>query len=168
MQGTMDEKVERGFMSIKKTNSASVGPWVLLILSTFAICGCSPDLSDDPIPPTAFPDKTLNLNLPQYIALKTKGNSMEFNDLGVRGVIVYCQDPGVYRAYERTCSFRPNDACATVNIDVSQLFMTDPCCGSSFDLNTGNPTGGSAWRPLRIYETLYNGFELTITDEVIE
>ena len=168
MQGTMVEKAEGGFMNIKKRNSHSVGWLPLLMAIMLVVWACSPDLSDDPIPLTSFPDKSFNLNLPQYIALKTKGSAMEFNDLGVRGVIVYCQDPGVYRAYERNCSFHPNDACATVNVDVSRLFMTDPCCGSSFDLNTGNPTGGAAWRPLRVYRTLYNGFELVITDEVIE
>ncbi|MEJ7645944.1 MAG: hypothetical protein WKF87_15220 [Chryseolinea sp.] len=155
-------------MNIRRTNSRSVGFQVLWMLAILAVCSCSPDLTDDPIPPTAFPDMSMNLNLPQYIAMKSKGNSMEFNDLGVRGVILYCQDAGVYLAYERNCSFRPNDACATVNVDVSHLFMTDPCCASSFDFNTGYPTGGSAWRPLRQYRTRYNGFELTITDEVVE
>jgi hypothetical protein len=55
-----------------------------------------------------------------------------------------------------------------VNIDPSSLYMIDPCCNSTFDFNTGMPSGGVAWRPLRQYRTRFNGTDLTITDEVIE
>lgn len=129
---------------------------------------CSSDPVDDPIPPVSFPDKVLNLTLPENISLLSKGSSKSYGDIGVRGVIVYCVDVGVYHAYERNCSYQPNDACATVNIDASTLFMVDSCCGSMFDFNTGMPSGGVAWRPLRQYRTRYNGTELVITDEVIE
>lgn len=132
------------------------------------LIGCSSDPLDDPIPPISFPDKVLNLNLPDNIALRNKGASREYNDIGLRGVIVHCVDAGVYRAYERNCSYQPNEACATVNIDVSTLFMVDPCCNSTFDFNTGLPSGGVAWRPLRQYRTTFNGSELVITDEVVE
>ena len=131
------------------------------------VLGCSPDLSDNPIPYQAFPDIILNLNLPENIALKSKGNAREING-GVRGIIVYCQDPGVYNAFERNCSYHPNDACATVNIDNSKLYMIDPCCGSTFNFSTGQPLGGIAWRPLQMYQTDYDGFELVITDNVIQ
>jgi hypothetical protein len=136
----------------------------VLLAGLFA---CSPDLSDDQIPYQPFPDIILNLNLPDNIALKSKGISKAI-DGGVRGIIVYCKDVGVYLAYERNCSYHPNDACATVNIDNSLLFMTDPCCGSTFDLSTGNPMGGIAWRPLIKYKTTYTGADLIITDQVIE
>lgn len=129
--------------------------------------GCSPDMSDDQIPYQPFPDIVLNLNLPENFVLKNKGSVKLLNG-GVRGIIVYCQDPGVYRAYERNCSFHPNDACATVNVDNSNLFMVDPCCNSSFEFSTGNPTGGAAWRPLQQYRATYNGIDLIITDEVIQ
>ncbi|MEJ1239065.1 hypothetical protein WBG78_13100 [Chryseolinea sp. T2] len=132
-----------------------------------AFASCSTDPSDDPIPTVSFPDKVLNLNLPENIGLRSKGGSKTVKD-GVRGIIIYCVDVGIYHAYERNCSYRPNEACATVNIDVSTLFMTDPCCGSNFDFNTGMPSGGLAWRPLRQYRTKFNGTDLVITDEPIE
>jgi len=141
---------------------------ILALILIAAFGSCTSDPSDDPIPPASFPDKVLNLNLPDNIALRSKGTSKALNDIGVRGVIVYCVDIGIYRAYERNCSFQPNEACATVNIDLSTLFMTDPCCGSNFDFNTGMPSGGAAWRPLRQYRTTFNGTDLIITDEVIE
>jgi nitrite reductase/ring-hydroxylating ferredoxin subunit len=131
------------------------------------LAGCSQDLSDDNIPPAQFPDIVINLSLPSNIALASKGGYKEINDAGVRGIIVYCEELGVYHAYERNCSFSPNDACATVNVDASKLYMIDPCCGSSFDFTTGEPIGGSAWRPLRKYQTIANGSELIITETII-
>ncbi|MGC3945955.1 MAG: hypothetical protein QM762_15780 [Chryseolinea sp.] len=142
--------------------------FAVALVTLAAFGSCSTDPSDDPIPPISFPDKVLNLNLPENIALRSKGVSKAVNDIGVRGVIIYCVDVGIYHAYERNCSYQPNEACATVNIDASTLFMTDPCCGSNFDFNTGVPSGGVAWRPLRQYRTTFNGTDLVITDEVIE
>lgn len=143
--------------------------WIVFFLVgtiAFAV-GCSRDLTDDEIPPSQFPDIVLNLSLPSNIALATKGAVKEINDGGVRGIIVYCEDVGIYHAWERNCSYTPNEACATVNVDVSRLFMIDPCCGSSFDFRTGMPMGGVAWRPLREYRTSANGSELIITSEVV-
>jgi hypothetical protein len=109
----------------------------------------------------------ININLPEYQKLRSQG-VMEVHDIGVRGVIIHRVNASTYVTYERNCSYQPNDACATVNIDMTNLFMIDPCCNSTFDLATGNPTGGPAWRPLRKYETYFTGFELTITDRVVE
>lgn len=140
----------------------------LFLVGTIAIAvGCSRDLTDDEIPPSQFPDIVLNLSLPSNIVLASKGAYKEINDGGVRGIIVYCEDIGVYHAWERNCSYTPNEACATVNVDASRLFMLDPCCGSSFDFRTGMPMGGVAWRPLREYRTSANGSELIITSEIV-
>lgn len=144
---------------------------MILRSETFALLfiflsACSPDLSDDPIPPALFDDIIIQLSLPQYVSLATKGY-YELNSSGIRGIIIYRKDVATYIAYERNCSFQPNDACATINVDVSGLFLTDPCCGSTFDFPTGYPTGGAAWRPLRRYKTHLDGGVLTITDDVV-
>lgn len=138
-----------------------------LVIALLFVAGCSRDLSDDEIPPSSFPDIVIDLSLPSNIALASKGGYKEVNEGGVRGIIVYCQDIGVYHAYERNCSYTPNQACATVNVDASKLFMTDPCCSSMFDFSTGQPIGGPAWRPLRQYQATANGVELIITENVI-
>ena len=140
----------------------------LMLIFFLFIISCSQDLSDDEIPPAQFPDIVLNLSLPSNIDLAKKGGIKLLNSEGVRGIIVYCEEVGTYHAYERTCSFRPNDACATVNVDPSNLFMIDPCCNSTFNFTTGMPTGGSAWRPLRKYQTIANGSELIITQTIIQ
>ena len=131
------------------------------------VVGCTPDLSDDAIPWQPFDVININLNLPEYISLKTDGSSM-YIDGGVRGIILYRQNTSNYIAYERNCSFQPNSACATVDVHVSTLYMLCSCCSSTFDFATGYPTGGQAWRPLQRYETSLNGSTLTITDRIVE
>jgi nitrite reductase/ring-hydroxylating ferredoxin subunit len=140
---------------------------MIIAVGVLLMAGCSQDLTDDEIPPSHFPDIVIDLSLPSNIALASKGGYKEIDDGGVRGIIVYCEDIGIYHAYERNCSFTPNEACATVNVDISKLFMIDPCCNSSFDFITGQPIGGSAWRPLREYETIATGIELRITENIV-
>jgi hypothetical protein len=138
-----------------------------VIISLVFLASCSQDLSDDNIPVSHFPDIVINLSLPSNIALASKGGIKTLNDGGVRGIIVYCEEFGVYHAYERNCSLTPNEACATVNVDPSGLFMIDPCCSSHFSFTTGEPIGGPAWRPLRKYEAIAHGSELIITENIV-
>ena len=141
--------------------------WLFCMILIAAFQGCTPDLSDDAIPWQPFDVIQINLNLPEYIALKTDGGSKTI-DGGVRGIILYHQSGSNYIAYEANCSYQPNSACATVEVHVSTLYMFCACCSSNFDLSTGYPTGGPAWRPLRRYYTSLNGTTLTITDEIVE
>jgi hypothetical protein len=86
---------------------------------------------------------------------------------GVRGIIIYRVNANSFNAYERNCSYHPNEAGSTVDIDPSNLFFKDFSCGSTFKLEDGSPFGGPAWRPLRRYRTDVNGSVLTITSEVV-
>jgi hypothetical protein len=138
-----------------------------LIIVLVFLASCSPDLSDDAIPMSHFPDIIINLSLPSNIVLAAKGGYKAIDDGGVRGIIVYCEDVGIYHAYERNCSYSPNEACATVDVDASKLFLIDHCCGSSFDFRSGEPIGGVAWRPLRKYQAIANGSELVITEIIV-
>jgi hypothetical protein len=131
------------------------------------ISSCEPQMTDDPIPWLPFPEIVLNLNLPENAALRVDGGIKEVYDGGVKGIIVYRVNMSTFRAYEKNCSFQPNEAGATVNVHSSRLFLTDYGCGSSFSLEEGIPTGGPAWRPLRQYRTIYANLTLTITDETV-
>lgn len=164
MRDIMEGKVVKVFMIILRNKISILSRWIFVLI---VLASCEPDPYDDPVPYTPFPDIILNLNLPQNIGLKTPGVSLAIGG-GVRGIIVYCKQPNDYVAYERNCTFHPNDACATVNVDVSTLFLVDPCCNSTFDLATGAPTGGVAIRPLVQYATSFDGLYLTITDERID
>lgn len=154
--------VSRDAVSIPmKRSSRQIQIWTLLAL----LAACQPEMSDDPIPFVAFPDFVVNLQAPEYQSLSAVGGYAEIDAIGVRGVIVYRQSTSTYLAFERNCSFRPNEACATVNVHASKLYMIDPCCNSSFSFDNGSPTGGVASRPLRQYSTGLVGTQLTITDD---
>lgn len=140
---------------------------VKLLILGLVFASCEPQLSDDPIPWAAFPDVVMNLSLPENIAIRTDGGLKEVNSAGVRGIIVYRVSSTTFRAYERNCSFSPNEAGATVNVHSSRLYLVDDSCGSSFSLDQGTPTGGPAWRPLRQYRAIISNNILTITDETI-
>lgn len=150
-----EERAGKVFMNIHK----SIVAGLLILLA------CSPNLSDDPIPAATFPDEIVQIN--QYPKLSLTGGYIYLSKIGVRGVILYRQDATTFLAFEQNCSYRPNEACATVNVDISNLYMTDACCGSTFNFE-GTPTGGPAWRPLRQYHTSLNGGSLTITDDIVE
>jgi hypothetical protein len=112
-------------------------------------------------------DQVCNLGLPAYSSLRVDGGYKEMNNIGLRGVIVYRVSATTFRAYERNCSYHPNEAGSTVSIHTSGLYMEDSSCGSTFNFSDGQPTGGPAWRPLRQYRADINGTILTITSEVI-
>ena len=137
---------------------------VAVLLLMFA---CSTGPTDDPIPIVPFADLTINLTFPEYQSLAVDGGRKEINSIGVRGVIIYRKNSTSYVAFERNCSYHPNEACATVNVHSSGLYMTDPCCNSSFSFPDGTPTGGVAWRALRKYRTELVASSLTITNEIL-
>lgn len=140
--------------------------YITVVLIALAF-GCAPDPGDDAIPYLPFSEIVINLNLPDYTALKTDGG-YKLIDGGVRGIILYRVNATTYLAYERNCSFQPSEACATVDVHISGLYMYDPCCGSSFSFANGSPIGGVAWRPLRRYRTTLNSEILSITDEIVQ
>ena len=78
---------------------------------------------------------------------------------GVRGIIIYHKNNNEYVAFERSCSYRPNENCAVVqlNNEVNPSFLTDSCCNSSFLLEDGTPFSGPALLPLKQYSTNFDG-----------
>ncbi len=156
MRENMEEKQVQVSMIMKLKG------FVLLLL----ISSCDPVPPFEEIPWIPFDDIEINLNLPQYSALRVDGGLQTING-GVRGIIIYRESASVFHAFERNCSWFPNDACATVDIDQSNLFLFDTCCGSVFSLPNGIPNGGPAVYPLRKYLVSVNGNLLTITDDVI-
>ena len=129
------------------------------------ISSCNSGPSDAPIPYQAFSDIIINLTLPAYASLNANGGYKTI-DGGMRGIIIYRKDATTYLAFERNCSFHPNDACATVEVHSSGLYMVDSCCSSTFSFE-GVPTGGSAWRPLQQYQTSLDVNTLTISDQIV-
>jgi len=137
------------------------------------LLACTPDRSDDPIPIAVFEEFTISLSLPENNSISYDGGAKYLTyspnngkSVGVRGLIIYRKNPSSYLVFERNCSYRPNEACATVNIDVSGLFMVDSCCGSTFNFSDGSPSRGIAWRSLRQYKTVLKNRSLTVSSDI--
>ena len=136
----------------------------VLLMQIGLLTSCDSQQIDDQIPFVSFTDIRINLKSQQYLALQNQGYITI--DGGIRGIIVHKTTFGdEYTAFERNCSYQPNNACALVEVAASGLSMQDLCCNSTFEFNQGNPTGGPAQSPLRRYRTIVNGDVLTIVDE---
>jgi hypothetical protein len=82
---------------------------------------------------------------------------------GNRGIILYRANSSSYLAFERTCSYYPNNTCARVKVDASNFNMIDTCCGSYFNFS-GVPTSGPATLQLKQYLVTLNGYLLNVTN----
>ena len=135
------------------------------LFSFFAFSSCKEEPLAEIIPPTIV-DQELNLNLIQNQDLKNLGGYIYIDpseSAGYKGIIVYHVENGIYRAFERACTFDPLADCDPIIVDDSGLFMIHKCCGSSFSFN-GNPMGGPATLDLLLYRTYLDGIYLKITN----
>ena len=138
----------------------------VLVFSFFSII-CFSACEEQPIDeviPYSFVNHDINLDLIQYQSLRNLGGYIyldENGSSGYKGIIVYHEGNGIYRAFERACTFDPHGACDPIAVDESGLFLIHSCCKSTFDFN-GNPTGGPASLQLLQYLTVMDGLYLKI------
>lgn len=126
---------------------------ILACLMLFLGCGTNDE--DSPIPYVSV-NITINPSSIEYGNLNVPGN-MALLKGGYRGIIVYHYMQDEYLAFERTCTFDPDNSCAKLKVDLSTLLAKDTCCGSQFLLIDGTPLEGSkALRPLKQYRTAYD------------
>jgi nitrite reductase/ring-hydroxylating ferredoxin subunit len=82
---------------------------------------------------------------------------------GVKGIIIYRESQDQFYAFERLCTYYPQDTCA-INIDNSKTTGTCPCCNSSFSLLNGSVLNDPAQYPLKQYKTSIITGRLYITN----
>jgi Rieske Fe-S protein len=117
--------------------------WVIL-LTGFLSVTCDKEENIIPYVPVSF---SVNLNVVND--LNVPGNSVYFAGPGFGGVIIYCELPGSYYAYDAACTHEISSACKVKNDGV---LGTCACCGSQFILMGGGyPSKGPATFPLQSY-----------------
>jgi nitrite reductase/ring-hydroxylating ferredoxin subunit len=126
-----------------------------VILFLFSL---SCDKIDYPIPdvPVSY---LINLNIANELTVP--GNSMYFGNAGFGGLIVYCEVPGTWYAFDAACTYEASPTCIVKNEGV----LADcPCCKSQFVLLSGAyPTKSPASMPLKQYNvSMMNSFTLRI------
>jgi hypothetical protein len=131
-----------------------------LFLFLFFACRDSPQQVLPDIEPLV--DISIVVTNIQYPDLQVDGG-FAYLEGGRRGIIVIRQSAGNYLAFDRICTFRPQDTCERVEVHSSRLFLIDDCCGSQFGFD-GRPSSGPAAFPLRRYTTQLSGNLLRITN----
>ncbi len=132
---------------------------ILLFLALALVIGCGKDH-----PP--IPDVYVNFRI-QASEIGGVGSAVyTSSNYGVRGIIIYHQYSNEYVAFERACSYRPDDACEIVYLDneSTPTFLVDSCCSSRFLLEDGTPFDGPALLPLKKYNTFFDGNYIQVTN----
>jgi len=133
--------------------------WLYIIVISFLFWGCSKDEQQNI--PLVRVDTTIYTNNPSFNAISVPGTSMHING-GSRGIIIYRISNEEFKAFDRHCTFEPENNCGLVSIDASNITGIDDCCGSTFLLTDGAVTKGPATLPLKQYQTSFDGAVLRI------
>lgn len=124
----------------------------MILLAGFLLVTCDDEDQIIPYVPVSF---SVNLNVVND--LNVPGNSVYFAGPGFGGVIIYCELPGSYYAFDAACTHEVSAGCKVKNDGV---LGTCPCCGSQFILMGGGyPSKGPATFPLQSYHvSVMNNF----------
>ena len=124
------------------------------IVMLFLITACSGD--EQPYHPIPSVPVDIQLNLTNLTYQQLTGQGWQYFSGGVKGIIVL-KDNGIYRAFDRACTYQSAESCAQIDIHSSTLYLLDEgCCESTFD-RTGAPTSGPASINLREYSVILDG-----------
>ncbi|WP_255474144.1 hypothetical protein [Pontibacter qinzhouensis] len=134
----------------------------LLAFFTLLLLFSCRDENNHPNIPNVPVNEQLNVSSLQYPMLRQDGGYAYIN-AGYKGIIVVRQTSTIYHAFERACTYDPTADCARVEVDDSNLFMVDKCCGSQFSMY-GNVNAGPAILGLKPYRTSLSGSVLYITN----
>jgi nitrite reductase/ring-hydroxylating ferredoxin subunit len=129
--------------------------------SVFLLQGCRDDDENERVPRIQT-DFTINLNLPEYTTLLNPGGWTYFTG-GSRGIIIYRVNNDEFAAYDRHCTYNVPAACRVFVDEDSGITAADTvCCGSVFEIITGNVLEGPAQFPLQPFRTQFNSNNNTL------
>lgn len=101
-------------------------------------------------------DVIINTLDPAYQKLNGIGGWV-YVEGGSKGIIVFRSDYNDFMAFDRHCTYTPENSCSKVSVDYFNLYATDSCCNSKFQLIDGNPVEGPASIGLQQYNTSFDG-----------
>lgn len=123
-----------------------IGKFLFFLFVLFLATNSCDKIQDSQVPSVPF-SFTINLTIANELTIP--GNSLFFPTAGYGGVIVYCELPDSYYAYDATCTHEISQTCKVVNTGVTGECK---CCKSQFILIGGAfPAKGPAAAPLRQY-----------------
>ncbi|CAN5591523.1 hypothetical protein BH11BAC2_BH11BAC2_14670 [soil metagenome] len=126
---------------------------IILLVFLLTIVGFSCQKNNEVFPSVQV-NEYLDLNLPSYFDLNNGG--WIYYPAGNKGLIIYRLSGSEFAVFDRTCTYDPNEACATIYVDQSnQSFATDTCCLSKYSILDGSNVSGPSSRPLVRYNADY-------------
>jgi nitrite reductase/ring-hydroxylating ferredoxin subunit len=131
---------------------------LVVIVLLFVSCGKTGDV----VPFVPVNVKIVKTD-PRYSALNAPGGYAYISNVGVAGIVIYRQADGLYAAYDRCSSYKPQNKCAVV-VDDTGFTATDPCSGAKFSLSDGGPVKAPATKYLRSYIVNTAQFEIFVSN----
>jgi len=130
---------------------------ILLVEFSILLVSCG-KINESPVP---YQKVNFIVNLNIVNALNVPGNSVYFANYGYGGVIVCCEYPGSYYAFDATCTVETRPDC---RVQSEGVIAECPCCGSKYILiDNGYPVEGPATIPLKQYHvSIMNNIELRV------
>ncbi|MFA6923720.1 MAG: hypothetical protein WC223_05640 [Bacteroidales bacterium] len=133
-----------------------------IILITIVFILFSSNCKKNETVPNVSVDFTLELNSVDYTALGSIGGWVYITGGAYNnGIIIYKRTNDEYKAYDRTCTYKPSSSCR-VTVESSGIIAVDSCCGSKFILTDGSVNQKPATAPLKEYHTSLSGTTLHI------
>ncbi len=116
-----------------------------------------------------IPFQTVNITIypndPLYFNLQSVGGWAYVNG-GVNGIIVFRKTnvgPSDFVAIERTSTHLPDNPYARVKVQSDNFTLKDTISGSTWGISDGAVLTGPATQPLRLYSTLYDNGNGSLT-----
>lgn len=135
---------------------------IFLIVASCLILFSTACRKDDDQIPNVPVDIYINITDPNFVPLNSVNGNV-FITGGVKGIVVYRKSVTEFMAYDRCCSHKPSESCERVELDTSTtLFLLDKCCGSKFLITDGSVQNPPAIRPLKSYNTAFDGTTIHI------
>ena len=133
------------------------GKFLFVFFILFITSNACDEIQDSQVPSVPF-SFTINLTIANELTIP--GNSLFFPG-GYGGVIVFCETPDVYYAYDATCTNEVSHTCKVMN---GGVLGECSCCKSKYLFAGGGyPAKGPAAAPLRPYHvSKVNSFTLRV------
>lgn len=165
MPDIMEEKVEKGFMTINKLMKSLI--FSVLLFLTFSSCkdeGAAVFIDD--LPPTPPFQLSINLNLVSSQNLQFN-NHLYVDDAGINGIVIVRRGENDYATFERTCPYQPEDSCSRVsftNLGTGGSILICDCDDAIYRTEDGYSTRRPTETPkrLRQYATQLSGNNLVV------
>lgn len=119
--------------------------FISFLILAFIVSSCD-KVNESPVPEVYV---SFSVNLSIANELVNPNGSQFFPGHGFGGVIVYCESPGTWYAYDAACTYEASRNCIVEN---DGALAVCPCCESQFILlGGGSPASPPASVPLKQY-----------------